>query len=51
MRQRSRYFLKDALVVLGEPIEAGRLEGEGRREAADRVERGIEEGFRKLIRH
>ncbi|MDP3176578.1 MAG: hypothetical protein Q8M76_01660 [Spirochaetaceae bacterium] len=50
MRHRSRYFLKDAFLVVGEPIEASRREGESRREAADRVQGELSEGFRKLIK-
>jgi len=50
MRHRSRFFLKDAVLVVGEPIEASRREGESRREAADRVQRELSEGLRKLIR-
>lgn len=51
LKHRSRFFLKDALVIVGEPIEAARREGEGRHEAADRVEGELEQGFRRLIRH
>lgn len=51
LKHRSKYFLKDALVIAGEPVEASRRPGEGRKEAAERVERELEEGFRKLIRH
>lgn len=51
LKHRSKYFLKDALVIAGEPVEASRRPGEGRKEAAERVERELEEGFRRLIRH
>jgi hypothetical protein len=47
---RSRYFRKDATLVVGEPIEAGRRAGESRRDAAERVQRELEEGFRRLIK-
>ncbi len=51
LKHRSKYFLKDALVIVGQPVEALRRPGEGRKEAAERVERELEEGFRRLIRH
>jgi hypothetical protein len=51
LKHRSRYFLKDAVLIVGEPIEAIRLAGESRKEAAERVERELEDGFRRLIRH
>lgn len=51
LKHRSKYFRKDARVIVGEPIEASRRPGEGRKEAAERVERELEEGFRRLIRH
>lgn len=51
LRHRSKYFLKGALLIVGEPIEASRRPGEGRKEAAERVERELEEGFRRLILH
>jgi hypothetical protein len=51
LKHRSKYFLKDALVIAGGPIEVSRRPGEGRKEAAERVERELEEGFRRLIRH
>ncbi|MDX9958349.1 MAG: hypothetical protein RBT68_07895 [Spirochaetia bacterium] len=51
LKHRSRYFRKDALIIVGEPISATRQEGEGRKEAAKRVQQELEEGLRKLIRH
>ncbi len=51
LKHRSKYFRKDARVIVGEPIEVSRRPGEGRKEAAERVERELEEGFRRLIRH
>lgn len=50
-KHRSRYFLKDATLIVGEPICASRQEGEGRKEAAKRVQQELEDGLRKLIRH
>jgi hypothetical protein len=50
MRHRSRSFLKDAVLVVGDPIDVSRREGEGRRAAADRIQRELADGFRKLIR-
>ena len=49
LRQRSRYFRKDALVVVGQPIRVERQAGEGRREAADRLQGELEAGFRDLL--
>lgn len=49
IRQRSRYFRKDALVVVGQPIRVERLAGEGRRGASDRLEAELEAGFRALL--
>ena len=51
LKHRSKFFRKDARVIFGEPVEASRRPGEGRKEAAERVERELEEGFRRLIRH
>jgi hypothetical protein len=51
LKHRSKYFIKDARVIVGEPVEALRGAGESRKEAAERVERELEAGFRRLIRH
>jgi len=50
LRHRSRYFRKDAVISVGSPIEVGRLDGEGRREAVGRLQRELGEGFGRLIR-
>ena len=50
LKHRSRYFRKDALVIIGEPISASRKEGESRKEAAKRIQQELEDGLRKLIR-
>lgn len=50
-RYRSRYFRKDALIVVGEPIPVARQGGEGRKETAARIQKELEEGLRSLIRH
>jgi hypothetical protein len=51
LKHRSKYFLKDAVVIVGEPVDAIRKVGESRKVAAERVERELEDGFRRLIRH
>jgi len=51
LKHRSKYFLKDAVVIVGEPVEAIRKAGESRKESAERVEHELEAGFRRLIRH
>lgn len=51
IKHRSKYFLKDALLIVGKPVEAVRLPDESRKEAAERVQRALEDGFRALIRH
>ena len=50
-KHRSKYFRKDATLIVGEPICASRQEGEGRKEAAKRVQLQLEDGLRRLIRH
>lgn len=50
-KHRSRYFRKDALIIVGEPVSASRQAGEGRKEAAKRVQQELENGLRRLIRH
>ncbi|HUX37054.1 MAG TPA: hypothetical protein VMV44_04060 [Rectinemataceae bacterium] len=49
MGRRSRYFRKDARLIVGEPIEVGRKTGEGRREAALRVQTELHDAFVRLI--
>lgn len=51
LKHRSKYFLRDAVVIVGEPVEAIRQAGESRKQAAERVESELENGFRRLIRH
>ena len=48
--QRSRYFMKDARIIVGEPIEAGHREGEKLRESSDRVTEELDSAFRRLVR-
>ena len=49
MGDRSRYFRKDARLIVGQAIEVGRKEGEGRREAALRVQADLQKAFVGLI--
>lgn len=48
MRARSKFFLKDARLIVGRPVAVDRRPGESRRAAVERVEAELEAGFRLL---
>lgn len=50
MGHRPRPFLKDATLIVGKPIDVARGPGENRRQAADRLQRELEDGLKTLIR-
>lgn len=49
MKHRSSFFRKDARIIVGEAFEVDRREGESRKDAVDRAQKTLHEGFNQLI--
>jgi len=49
MKSRSKFFRKDARIIVGPAFEVDRLEGESRKDAVDRAQAKLKQSLEKLI--